>query len=279
LTRPLPVLFFLHGGGLAGGSQSIQIAGREIYDPTNLVRASLTHSQPIVVVTANYRVGPLGFLASAELAADNKAVGAVDRPSGNYGLHDQLRALEWCGRFMTGFGGDPSNLTAHGSSAGATSIHYHCALGCEPLSRQPLLFRRAIISSGSFISTQPMQLAYHQPIFDAYVRGAQNHSRVATPEDPVSYLRSLSPDALFARSPTKVHWTPWADETWIKSNILHEYLQAPGPKPDLMVGAAEYEVCVSGPRSDTPIARPCSLCHVFSGDLLTGHGTNFFPAA
>jgi carboxylesterase type B len=197
----VPVLVFLHGGGFAGGSQSIQIAGREIYDPTSLVRASLALHQPLIVVTANYRVGPLGFLASAELVADHEAA-APNTPAGNHGLHDQRRALEWCRRFIAGFGGDPQNVTIHGSSAGAVSAHYHCAFPARPsgvpassgeLEAPSPLFRRAILSSGTFLGNGPGPLAHCQKTFDAYVQGASRISTAsgaqALPRDPVA-LRS-----------------------------------------------------------------------------------------
>ncbi|EMC92491.1 hypothetical protein BAUCODRAFT_56972, partial [Baudoinia panamericana UAMH 10762] len=110
---PLPVLFFIHGGGFAGGSSSIQIADREIYDPRNVVRVGAATGKPVVVVTINYRVGPLGFLASRELAAFNRSNGEI---VGNYGLHDQRQALLWVAQFISGFGGDPNNITIMGGS-------------------------------------------------------------------------------------------------------------------------------------------------------------------
>ncbi|KAF2444599.1 alpha/beta-hydrolase [Karstenula rhodostoma CBS 690.94] len=108
-VESLPVLFFIYGGAFIGGSQSTQVTGREIYDGTNLVRAAIARKQPIVVVTSNYRVGPLGFLASKELKAFNKAHG---EPVGNYGLHDQRQALEWCNKFIAGFGASTNDTVA-----------------------------------------------------------------------------------------------------------------------------------------------------------------------
>jgi carboxylesterase type B len=123
----LPVFVFFHGRALVGDSQSIQIAGREIYDGASLVRTSIAEQQPLIVVTANYRLGPLGFLASEELVADNNNEQQAGQPTaaaaaGNYGLHDQRRVLEWCSRYVAGFGGDPRNVTIQGSSAGGTCV-------------------------------------------------------------------------------------------------------------------------------------------------------------
>ena len=255
-SHRVPVLFFLHGGGLAGGSQSIQISGREIYDPTNLVRTSVARGEPLIVVTANYRVGPLGFLASAELMADNAGGMGVSPKSGrgNYGLHDQRRALEWCAGFISGFGGDPSNVTLHGSSAGGVSGHYHCTF---PPTREPL-FRRAILSSGTFISCQPMPLKYHQEIFDGYVREASRLSPgPMAAKRPVDLLRSVSVGELLASTPQDVRWTMYADNIWVKPEILRAYQELPGLKPDLIIGSAEYEVCSL--CSCSPWPRACQF--------------------
>jgi carboxylesterase type B len=247
-TPLVPVLIFFHGGALAGGSQSIQIAGREIYDPSSLVRASLSRHQAIIVVTANYRVGPLGFLASAQLVEENLLSG----PAGNYGLHDQRRVLEWCRRFISGFGGDPENITIQGSSAGGLSCHYHClnpSLRSGSLHEQdvtsapgptgdPLLFRRAIVASGSFISNKPMPLEYHKRVFEAYL---QNLSSEGT-KDALARLREIPVDELLSHMPAGVRWHPFADQAWLSEDILRAYQEAVGPKPDIMIGAARYEV-------------------------------------
>ena len=92
----------------------------------------------IVVVTINYRVGVLGFLAHPELAAES-AEGAA----GNYGLLDQVAALEWVQQNIAAFGGDPETVAIAGQSAGAASVYY---LMASPLAKD--LFHRAIMQSG-----------------------------------------------------------------------------------------------------------------------------------
>src|SRR5690348_8372692 len=95
----LPVMVWFHGGALVVGES-------DDYNPERLVE------QGVIVVTVNYRLGALGFLAHPALSAE--AGGA----SGNYGIMDQQLALEWVKRNIAGFGGDPHNVTIFGESAG-----------------------------------------------------------------------------------------------------------------------------------------------------------------
>lgn len=129
-----PVLVYLHGGGYQEGSGAV-----EVYDGSKLAQKGL------VVVTINYRLGALGYLAHPALTAESKH--AV---SGNYGMLDQLEALRWVQRNITAFGGDPARVTIAGQSAGAGSVHNLIA---SPLARG--LFRRAIAQSGSSVSGTP----------------------------------------------------------------------------------------------------------------------------
>jgi para-nitrobenzyl esterase len=122
-----PVLVFLHGGGFTEGSGSVAV-----YDGTQLAKKGL------VVVTINYRVGVLGFLAHPELTAESG-----HHASGNYGLLDQVAALRWVRQNIGAFGGDPNNVTVAGQSAGAISVYL---LTASPLATG--LFHRAIVESG-----------------------------------------------------------------------------------------------------------------------------------
>ncbi|MDF0581984.1 carboxylesterase/lipase family protein [Bradyrhizobium yuanmingense] len=123
----LPVLFYVHGGAYDSGSGAV-----DIYDGEGLA------SKGLVVVTINYRLGIFGALAHPELSAETEHT-----VSGNYGLLDQIAALEWVHRNISAFGGDPGNVTINGYSAGAESVNY---LLTTPLSRG--LFARAIAESG-----------------------------------------------------------------------------------------------------------------------------------
>ncbi|WP_432196518.1 carboxylesterase/lipase family protein [Streptomyces sp. bgisy027] len=124
--RPLPVLVWLHGGANAYG------AGSD-YDGAALA------ARGVVVVTVNYRLGALGFLAHPALSAES-----ADRASGDYGLMDQQAALRWVRRNIGAFGGDRNRVTLGGQSAGSADTCLHVA---SPTAKG--LFHRAIQQSGA----------------------------------------------------------------------------------------------------------------------------------
>lgn len=124
----LPVLVFFHGGGFVSGDGS-----EPRYDGANLA------SRGIIAVTVNYRLGVFGFLAPAGAAGESS-----HGTAGNYGLLDQVAALRWVRDNIAQFGGDPSQITIAGSSAGSVSVSAHMS---SPLSRG--LFARAIGQSGA----------------------------------------------------------------------------------------------------------------------------------
>jgi para-nitrobenzyl esterase len=127
---PFPVMVWIHGGALLVGQS-------DLYDPTALVGSG------VVVVTINYRLGPLGFLTHPALAAANGT-------AGNYGLMDQQAALKWVQTNIAAFGGDPENVTLFGESAGGLSTLSQVA---SPLAAG--LFQKAIIESGAYVLTPP----------------------------------------------------------------------------------------------------------------------------
>ena len=126
----LPVMVWIHGGGLTGGAGSL-------YDPTPLVNAG-----GIIVVTINYRLGVLGFLAQSGLDAEHHLLG-------NYGFMDQQFALKWVKKNIQAFGGNPKEVTIFGESAGGQSVYSQLA---SPLAKG--LFRGAIAESGSYVEFQ-----------------------------------------------------------------------------------------------------------------------------
>jgi para-nitrobenzyl esterase len=137
-----PVLVWIHGGALVSGSSK-----ETLYDGARLAR------EGVVVVSINYRLGVLGWLAHPDLSAESP-LGI----SGNYGLMDQVAALEWVKRNIAAFGGDPENVTIAGESAGGLSVLY---LMSTPLAHG--LFDRAIAQSAYMISTPELT----QPRFGA----------------------------------------------------------------------------------------------------------------
>ncbi len=138
----LPVMVWIHGDSLVAGS------GRDaLYAPTNLV------ANGVIVVTFNYRLGKLGFFAPAPLIEEARAAG---ESVGNYGTMDQIAALQWVKRNIAAFGGDPSNVTIFGESAGARSVTW---LMVSPPARG--LFHKAIAQSARVSPLPGMTSARH----------------------------------------------------------------------------------------------------------------------
>lgn len=139
-AKDAPVFFWIHGGALWGG------ASREaLYDGARFAQRG------IVVVTINYRLGPLGFLAHPELSRESP-----HGVSGNYGLLDQVEALRWVQRNIGAFGGDAGNVTIAGESAGALSVMY---LMASPEARG--LFAKAVAQSPYMISAPELKQDRH----------------------------------------------------------------------------------------------------------------------
>ncbi len=125
----LPVLVYIHGGGFTGG------CGHEKH-----FDGPVWPTKGVIGVTLNYRLGPLGFLTLPELKQEAGF-------TGNYGLYDQMTALQWVQKNIASFGGDPENVTIMGQSAGAMSVQQLCL---SPLTDG--LFHRAVMSSGGGVS-------------------------------------------------------------------------------------------------------------------------------
>ena len=134
----LPVMVWYHGGGHNAGAGSPRI-----FDGAALARRG------VVLVTLNYRLGPLGFLAHPALTAESPRAS-----SGNYGLLDQIAALEWVRDNAAAFGGDPGNVTIFGQSAGSWTV---CYLMASPLAKG--LFHKAIGQSGGCFEGERPHLA------------------------------------------------------------------------------------------------------------------------
>jgi para-nitrobenzyl esterase len=123
----LPVMFWIHGGGYAGGASS---------EPRH--NGDFLPLKGVVLVTINYRLGVFGFLVTDELAKE------ANGSAGNYGLMDMVAALRWVNANIKNFGGDPSNVTIFGESAGSFAVS---TLMASPMAQG--LFHRAIGESGA----------------------------------------------------------------------------------------------------------------------------------
>jgi para-nitrobenzyl esterase len=181
-----PVMVWIHGGALVTGES-------DDYAPAGLVADGVT------VVTINYRLGALGFLAHPALADANGQ-------SGDYGLEDQQAALRWVQRNIASFGGNPNHVTIFGESAGGLSTLSQVA---SPQARG--LFERAIAESGSYNLTQA-SLASAETAGEAFATKAGCASQTA------ACLRSLPVSAILANE-NAAGYTPN-----INSDVLPESL-------------------------------------------------------
>ena len=183
----LPVMVWIHGGALVTGESND-------YDPTKLV------GNGAIVVTINYRLGALGFLAHPALASHPGG------PSGDYGLMDQQAALRWVQRNISQFGGDPRNVTIFGESAGGLSVLSQLA---SPGAHG--LFAKAIVESGAYNLTQA-PLATAEAAGEAFATSAGCASQTA------ACLRSL-PVATILANQTATGYTPDIDGQVLTQSI------------------------------------------------------------
>jgi len=183
-ARNAPVFFWIYGGALVGG------ASREpFYDGTRLA------NQGLIVVSINYRVGVLGWLAHPELSAESP-----EGVSGNYGLLDQIEALRWVRRNIASFGGDPANVTIAGESAGALSVMY---LMAAPAARG--LFAKGIAESAYMISVPELkQRSFGTP------SGEESGTKLAAAlhAQNIAALRAIDAATLAESAPT-TGYAPW----------------------------------------------------------------------
>ena len=168
-----PVMVWIHGGGLQTGTGSTSL-----YDGESLA------GRGVVLVTINYRLGPMGFLAHPELSAEAELLaGNGTGTSGNYGILDQIAALQWVQANIAHFGGDPGRVTIFGESAGSWSVNY---LTATPLAAG--LFQRAIGHSGGIFWPMP-QLA------DAESEGARVAERLGA--NDLGEMRAASVEEVY----------------------------------------------------------------------------------
>jgi len=139
-AKKAPVIVFIHGGSLIRGG-----SWEPLYNGTHFAEHG------VVLVSVNYRLGPLGWMALPELSAES-----AQGVSGNYGLLDQIEALKWVKKNIAAFGGDPDNVTIMGESAGGLSVGY---LMTSPLARG--LFQKAIGESLGIQSSPELKRPNH----------------------------------------------------------------------------------------------------------------------
>jgi para-nitrobenzyl esterase len=217
VSKPLPVMVWIHGGFNLGGS-----GGGSLYNRGTLA------GHGVVVVTINYRLGVFGFLSLPALSRES-----AHRTSGNYALMDQILALRWVRRNIARFGGDPENVTVFGQSAGAIDI---ALLMASPRARG--LFQKVIEESGPIYL--PPLLPPVLPLAAAEHVGLQLAEKLDSPPDAAGL-------ALLRRIPARTLISRIAS---IPAPVL------PQPRPDLDGWVLEQppaEVFAAGKESPVPL--------------------------
>jgi para-nitrobenzyl esterase len=220
-AQNLPVMVWVHGGSLRTGES-------DDYNPAGLVRDG------VVVVTINYRLGALGFLADSALASHPGG------PAGNYGLMDQQAALRWVQHNIRGFGGDPGDVTLFGESAGGLST---LAQLVSPGARG--LFQRAIVESGTYQLTQ-QPLAAAESAGQAFSDKAGCASTTA-PASTAACLRRLPVSAILAdEDPTG--YTPDVDGAVLTQPVKTALARGQFNRVPVIIGTNhdEYRLFVAG---------------------------------
>ena len=191
----LPVMIFFFGGGFS----SVAI-NMPTYNGTTLAQRG------VIVVTPNYRLGALGFLAHPQL--DNES---PHNASGNYGIMDQQAAMKWVQKNIDKFGGDPSRVTLFGQSAGAESVLVHVA---SPTSKG--LYQQAIVESGPFWASGATINATHPKVFAEQFGMEYAASLGYSGPDAIARMRLLTPEALLNATPSP------APGFWTTHTVLFE---------------------------------------------------------
>lgn len=206
----LPVLMWIHGGGYTAGAGS-----QSTYDGRALARLGA------VIVTINYRLGVLGFLAHPALTAERGT-------SGDYGLLDQIAALRWIRANIARFGGDPATVTIAGESAGGGSV---LLLATSPLAQG--LFQRAIVESGAALGLPEggravPDLAQAEAVGSAFARQLRAETPAALRAIPAADLLAAKPPALSSR--------PIADGQVVPGDVTLAYRAGRQADVSLLIG-------------------------------------------
>ena len=216
----LPVMVWVHGGGNVEGSQEWPALGP----------ALAAHG--VVVVTINYRLGVLGYLAHSELSAES-----ADHISGNYGLLDQMAALEWVKQNIGKFGGDAKRVTVFGASSGSLDV---CDLMASPMARG--LFDRAIMQSGNCVDGFSPTLAEQEKSGAAFAAKIVKNKNGSA----IEQLRAIPADELvrIADKTGGMDWNPIVDGRVLAEQPYEAFRRGRQAKVPVIVGSNLDEVSI-----------------------------------
>ena len=250
----LPVMVFIHGGGNQQGGASETAGGTYIYSGKNLAERG-----NVVVVTIQYRLGPLGFLVHPGLESENS-----NHISGNYAVLDQILALTWIHKNIEFFGGDPENVMIFGESAGGVNVGN--LLTTDLASG---LFQGACIQSAA-----PMVNNY----YDSRNKGiafVDNFVTTGSDAEKIEHMRSLSADSLmhFETSPleggvVQGNWKAVVDNVIFKDFPARIFQSGNFNKVPLIIGSNADEMSIAAPQTVLPIMVSALIKSTIPADLL-----------
>lgn len=258
----LPVMVFIHGGGNQQGGTSLINGGTTIFDGKNLAERG-----EVVVVTIQYRLGPLGFLVHPGLEAEHP-----EGLSGNYAVQDQLWALQWIQDNIAAFGGDHERVTIFGESAGAVNVGN---LLLTPLGAG--LFQRAALQSGIPI------LGDYNEEREKGISFAAQFSDETDPQAQIAQLRTLSADSLIglAESPlqdgfVQMNWRSVVDGEFFPLDAETALQSGQFNHVPVLLGSNADEMALSAPPTVFPFMVQSLFNNAVPADLVAD-GLALYP--
>ena len=238
VSASLPVMVFIHGGGNQQGSTSELNGGTEMFFGKNL-----SERGNVVVVTIQYRLGPLGFLVHPGLESEN-----VDGVAGNYAVLDQILALQWIKNNIAQFGGDPSKIMVFGESAGGLNVGN---LLTTPLANG--LFQRAAIQSAiPILSDYTIGKDKGLSFVDSFIVTGTNAQKI-------DYMRTLPSDSIvkFEVPPISggtvgMNWQAVIDGVVFFDTPFNTFESGNFNNVPLIVGSNSEEMSLSAPPTVFP---------------------------
>lgn len=244
-AQDAPVFVWIHGGSLVTGAGS-----QNMYDGARLARET-----GLIVVTVNYRLGVLGYLAHPELSAESP-----QNISGNYGLKDQVAALQWVERNISAFGGNPENVTIAGESAGALSV---VLLMVSPEARG--LFDKAIAQSAYMVSMAPLRGTLNgHPSAEQAGTTYQEKAGAAS----LAELREMDAEKLVSIA-GRNGFIPFGviDDVWLKDQMPSTFDKGEQAKVPVLAGFNEGEI-----RSLRFLLPPVPKSDAYEEAIRSSHG-------
>ena len=237
---PLPVMVWFHGGAFRIGGTSL-----EQYDGSSLA------GHGVMVVTVNYRLGIFGVFPHP----------ALEEPSANFGLLDQIAALGWVQRNIAAFGGDPDNVTAFGESAGGASVGY---LTAAPAARG--LFAKAIIQSGALDLPEVSRNAVAEQMAAAM-------DGLSIPHASAAGLRSVPAAMLLQIALPRSLTMPYIDGVVVPMKMTEAFRQGAFARVPMLIGTNSFEAGFFGPAWYETVPQKIGDLWERARTLTDGYGT------